>query len=552
MSDFHPVIIKLALQNTLRSASNFMADLARDKPKAVLIELSGSLPMREKKRKWTEFPPEFGPKPLSIEQLEHSITQIAEAAFIEKVIFRFEAMQLGLTSAEILRKQFARLQAAGKKVIVYASQLGMASYYLASLADELVLPESAELQILGFALEQSFLKDALGRFGIEAEKVAIKEYKTAGDTLVRSHMSETDREQLSALLEGFEDHLYSEIAKARKVELETVKGWINKGISSAEVAREVGMIDRVAYEDELIGEKHVLVEEAQRFLKSNRRSLTAGRVGVITLEGAIMTGKSRRSPVPFPLIGGTFAGSESLIAAFRAAEEDDTTKAIVFYVDSGGGSALASDLIWREVARINPLKPIIAVMGQYAASGGYYVLTHAQKVLASPTTLTGSIGVVGTQLILEEFNAKYGINVDVIQRGRFARVNSSAKSLDPEERAYLERSIAEVYDRFISRVAEGRKLTKERVNELGRGRIWTGQAALEHGLVDELGDIFKGISIAKEVAKLAPDARVYNVSVPKNYKLPQVDSLETFIDSFNPLLNERLLLIHPWGVRLRV
>ncbi len=552
MAEFHPSVIKTSLQNIVISATNLFADLAREKPKWMVIELSGALPIREKKRKLSDFPPDFGPKPLSLERLEETLTRLSEADFLEGILFRFEALQLDLVSATVVREQMARLQHAGKKVKIIASQLGMASYYLASVADELIMPESAEFQILGFALEQSFLKDALGRFGIAAEKVAIKEYKSAGDNLVRSHMSEGDREQLGALLEGFETSLYSAIAQSRKVDVKTVKTWIDSGISSAEDAKAKGLIDRVAYEDEVISEAYVILDEGKRFLKSRRRSLKAGRVAVIALEGAIMTGKSRRTPIPLPLIGGTFAGSESLIAAFRAAEEDDTTKAIVFYVNSGGGSALASDLIWREVKRINPNKPVVAVMGQYAASGGYYVLTHANHVIAAPTTLTGSIGVVATQLVTEEFNGKYGIHVDVIQKGRYARINSSAKFLDPDEKLYLERSIAEVYDRFISRVAEGRGLTKERVNELGRGRIWTGQAAFEHKLVDDLGDIFTGIAKAKELANLASDARVYNVSIPKKFILPKTESAEAFLRDLHPLFGENVCLMHPGFFRLKV
>lgn len=551
MTRFHPSVLKTALANSLISVTNALADLAREKPKWVVIELSGKFPVREKKRKLLDFPPEFGPKMMSLETFANYISQLCEADFLEGVLVRFESLELDLFTAYMLRLQLKRLKEAGKHLLVHAGQLSLSSYYLASVA-ELAMPESAELNVLGLALEKTFLKDALARFGLAAEKVAIKEYKSAGDDLVRSQMSEADREQLSALLEGFEQRLYSDIAESRKVDSAEVKSWIDSGLSSAEAAKARGMIDHVAYEDELMKEAYLMFAEARRFLKQKRRSLKPGRVAVITLEGAIMPGKSRRSPVPLPLLGGTFAGSESLIAAFRTAEADETSKAIVFYVDSGGGSALASDLIWREVKRINPKKPIVAVMGQYAASGGYYVLSHARHIIAAPMTLTGSIGVVATKLLAEAFNEKYGINVEAIQRGRYARIFSSAKPLDAEERAYLERSIAEVYERFISRVAEGRKLTKERVNELGRGRIWTGQAALEHHLLDELGDIFTGIERAKELAHLAPDAQVYSIAVPKKYVLPEFESAEALLKSLNPLFSEKTCLMQAELLRWQV
>ncbi len=543
MADFHPRQLGQALQNSLISTSNLIADLSRDKPKSIILELTGSYPTREQKRKLTDFPPQFGPKDQSLEAFEQDINDLCNANWLESVIIRFEGLSIDLVKAYVLREQLSRLKEAGKQLKVITSQLGMSSYYLASIANEIILPESAELNIFGFAIETNFLKDVLGRFGVEFEKVAIKEYKNAGDNLTRSRMSEPHREQLNALFDGFQEHMYSAIASARNVETNTVHNWIDSGISSAQEALKKGLIDQVKYEDEILQEKDLSLEDASRFLKKQRRSLSAGRVAVISLEGTIMTGKSRRNAVPLPLVGDTFAGSESIIAAFRQAENDDSTKAIVFFIDSGGGSALASDLMWREVKRIAPTKPIIAVMGQYAASGGYYVLTHANKVIAAPTTLTGSIGVVSVKPITEAFNQKYGITTEIIQKGRYANAQSSSKALDPEERALFERSIAEVYDRFISRVAEGRKLSKERVNELGRGRVWTGSAAKENGLVDELGDIFTGIKLAKELANLKADAPVYNVTIPKKFLLPKLDSPEAMLKSLNPLLSEKVLLM---------
>lgn len=417
------------------------------------------------------------------------------------------------------------------------------------------MPESAELGVYGFALETVFMKDALARFGIEFEKLAIKEYKNAGDNFARSSMSDAQREHYDALLQSFETTLLTAIATQRAtvtgqpIRPEDVKTWIDTGVSSAEQAKRLGMIDDVLYEDEFLTDAHKPVNAAQRFLKRHPYD-SAERVAVISLLGTIVTGKSRRSGLPIPIIS-TQAGSETLMAAFRQAEEDDSTRAIVFYVDSGGGSALASDLIWREVQRIKRKKPVVAVMGQYAASGGYYVLTHAQHIIAAPTTLTGSIGVLVGKFVQEQFNQKYGFQADVVQRGELARIYSSHKAFSEHERDKVTQFISEVYDRFTARVADGRNLSQTRVDELGRGRVYSGADAYELGLVDELGDIELGIMRARELAGLPEHSPVWNVPAPNKYVLPEASDPTTLLRSLQGLLQERALLLHDALITVR-
>jgi protease IV len=252
-------------------------------------------------------------------------------------------------------------------------------------------------------------------------------------------------------------------------------------------------------------------------------------------------------PFPLPLLGAQLAGAETITRAFRQAEADESTAAIVFYVDSGGGSALASDLIWREVARIRAKKPVVAVMGEVAASGGYYVLAHASRIIATPMTITGSIGVVSGKAVLAGFNRKYGLNPETVSRGRYALTYSSDRPFDDEERALLERYNREVYDRFTQRVAEGRNLSVARVDELGRGRVWSGADALEHGLVDELGDVALGIRRARELAGLSEAAAVWNVEAPAKMLLPTPENAEALLKLFR---RERLWLMHPALIRL--
>lgn len=544
-----PHTLQTLLYNAGATLQNAIAELPGERPEWVVLELSGSYPGRETRRKLFAFPPDIAPKDTTLEAFAETVTALAEAPWLRGVVFRVEGLKVGLAVAYALRELVTGLRRAGKGTVCYLTQVDMPSYYLATAAQEIVLPESAELGVNGLALEVTFMRDALARYGVSFDKLAIDEYKNAGDQFVRQEMSVAQREQYGALLESFEKTVLSEVAAARHTDPETVREWIDRGVTSAARARDLGMIDRVAYEDELLGESHKPLREATRFLKAKRRPV-GERVAVVPLLGAIVPGKSRRSPLPLPLVGGVQAGSETLLRAFRAAEKDKNTAAIVFLVDSPGGSALASDLIWREVVRIRAKKPIVAVMGGVAGSGGYYVLAHADHIIAAPTTLTGSIGVLAGKGVLEGFNTKYGFNPEALRRGRFALAFSSSHPFDEEERALVRNYIEEVYGRFTSRVAEGRGMTRERVNEIGRGRIWSGEDALAIGLVDELGDIETGLQRAKEIAGLHRDAPVWNVSAPAKLLLPEAEDPTTLLRTIEPFRRERALLMHGANVRI--
>ncbi len=522
---------------------NLVAALPGERPKWLVVPLSGSYPARKRRRKLLTFPPEIGPKDSSLESLQETVHALAAAPWLEGVVFRVEDLEANLTTVYALGRLLQDLKRAGKRTLCYLTRLDLTRYYVAACADEIVMPPGAELFVTGMALEPTFIREALSRFGVSLDKLAIREYKNALDTLTRQEMSAAQREQLEALLASFEETVLERVASARGTTPEAVRGWIDEGVTSAARAHSLGMIDRVAYEDEVLSDEHKPLAAGQRFLRKEPQAAGKG-VAVISLLGTITTGKSQRSPVPLPLVGALQAGSETLLAAFRAAEGDERVAAIVFYVDSGGGSALASDLIWREVARIKTKKPVVAVMGGLAASGGYYVLTHADYVVSAPTTITGSIGVIAAKLVLEEFNDKYGLNPEAVRRGRFALTYSASHPFDDAERALVARSIEETYGRFVGRVAEGRGLTVKRVDELGRGRIWSGRDALKVGLVDELGDIETGLARAKEISGLHDNAPVWNMTPPAKLLLPSTEDPTTLSRTLSALRLERVLLLH--------
>lgn len=549
-------VAPVALIGGVRNGINYLRNalvraLPGERPKWLVMKMSGIYPARKPRRRLLSVDALMSrDRLLSQEEFEAQVSALREAPWLEGVVLRFEGLQVDLPTAYALRRQVLRLRAAGKRVVVAANDIKGTDYYLASAADEIVLPESAEFSVRGMALSSTFMADALSRFGVRVEKLAIKEFKNALDTFALPAMSDAQRLQYGELLDSMERTFLEDVGAGRGKSSGEVKAWVDQGVSSAQAAKSVGMIDTVAYEDEFLTKQHKGYSVGARFLPGRARPLISKRVAVVSLEGTIIPGRSNRPPVPLPFFGASMAGSETLVAALRAANRDASTAAVVFHVDSGGGSPLASDLIWREVKLLAAKKPVVAVMGSVAASGGYYVLTHANKVMAAPTTLTGSIGVVGGKVVLEEFNAKYGLNPETIKRGRFADLGQSARGYDEEERALLERYMQDVYQRFVARVADGRAMSEERVNEIGRGRVWSGADALELGLVDELGDVAAAVANAKKLAGLHENAPVWNVPAQPRYLLPSQDDPTTLIRAVGPLLNARVLLLHPAQLRV--
>jgi len=449
----------------------------------------------------------------TLEALEARVERLRGAEWLHGVLVRFGGFAAAPATAHAVRGILGRL-AQNKRVVAHLPQLTMTALIAASGATEIAAPESADVMLGGFAVESTFLGAFLKKHGIEFENLRIREYKAALTRFSQDHMDDANREQLSAYISGMEGAWARDLAAARGVTEERARSWLSGDLTSAQGALDAGLITRVAYEDELVGPAtRPVAAVLDLFMPKKPSNAKAGRIAVIPLIGTIIPGKSRNNPVPLPLLGGPMAGSDTVTAALKRAKQDEKTKAIVLYVNSGGGSALASDLIWREVATSE--KPVVVVMDEYAASGGYYVATHAKHIVASPYTLTGSIGVVSGKPVMRDLFARNGLNPERVGNDR-ALMYSASRPYSDDERALIERSIGEVYDRFVSRVAEGRKLTPERVNELGRGRIWSGLDALEHGLVDELGDLHTGIERAAELTGLPYDAPTWNAT-PKNH-----------------------------------
>ncbi len=515
---------------------NALRRLRRARLDYVVLPVGGPLPERNNPpRGFIERRLPLPADPLSLQELNRRLRIVADADNVRGVLFVFRGFGAGLATLQNFRAAVARLRAAGKEVIVYTPYLDLAHYYAAAAANCIVAPPGAHFEFLGLYTEVTFLKDALAKVGVAAEVVQISPYKTAMDRYARDDMSPEHREQLNWLLDEQYDMLTADIAADRQMDVPTLKALIDRGPLTAEAALAAGLLDGVAYDDELpvwlarrgseseaakavapqtgaVLKSHPQTklkrwDEARRLLMERPRRHSRRFVGVVSLEGLIAMGASRRPPIelPIPLFGGQTAGEQTVIGLLRRLERLDDMAALIFHVDSVGGSALASELIGRQLEQLAAKKPVVVYMGNVAASGGYYVAASARHIMSQRATITGSIGVILAKLSTAGLYDRVGINRVTLARGEHAGLYRDSDPMTAEERTIFERTIDEIYDQFVSVVARGRSLDHERVRAVGGGRVWTGRQARELGLVDSFGDFGDAIKKAAELAALPTD-----------------------------------------------
>jgi protease IV len=429
------------------------------------------------------------------------------------VLLRINGLAAGWATLQSLRDEIAHFRAGGKRAIAYVLTADMDGYYAACAADEIIIPPSATLAIVGLRAEVQFLKDALAKVGLAAEVEAVSPYKSAGEMFVRSDISPENREQLDRLLDARFAEVLRAIGAGRNKTPDDVRALIDRAPLSARAALDAGLVDALRYEDELdehikSGERAPIIldwGDAHKALRLPMLRFHRKLVGVVAVEGAIATGNSRSLPVPIPLIGGKQAGADSIGQALRQAERSRRVAAVILYVNSPGGDAFASDLIWREVLRVRKKKPVVVAMGNTAASGGYYVAAPASTIVAQPGTITGSIGVVLLRPIASGLFERAGINTVVLSRGARSGVLSILDPPSDDERGALRDLIFTSYAEFKQRVREGRTLSEEQLEPIAGGRVWLGQEALGLGLVDQLGGLPAALRRAQELADLPQD-----------------------------------------------
>ncbi len=509
-------------------------DKGKDKStaKVAVFEIKGSYPEGPEQEGL------FGEISVSLNKILERIDEAKNDSKIAAILLQIRSTEIGRGKIDELRAAIARVRKAGKKVYADVRDADSKPYLIASACDEIIMPESGTLAVSGVRAELTFFKDLFDKLGIKAEMMQIGAYKGAAEPFTRSGMSPEFRKQFELVIDSYYDQMVDLIARDRKLDRGKVKDLIDVGIMTAEAAKTAGLVDRVAYIDEFrkeLAEKLkvdevTLVEDYGKkqvdtdfsgiggFMKlmqtlmggeSQEKEGKNKKIAVVYAVGVIMDGESS---------GGLFdeatLGGDTLAKAIRDADANSKVAAIVLRVDSPGGSALASDLVWREVVRAK--KPIVASMGDTAASGGYYISMGAKKIVAERATLTGSIGVVGGKVALKGLFDKIGIKTESISRGKNSGWESMDEPFTPAERDVWMNSMKSMYRQFTAKAAEGRKIDVDHLrDDLAGGRVFTGTMAADNKLVDRIGTLDDAIAEAKSLAGLKADEPIDRLELPK-------------------------------------
>ena len=443
----------------------------------------------------------------------------------------------GFASLEAIRNALEDFRTSGKFISSYAEIYTEGGYYLASTADDIYLNPRGYFELNGIGANVAFLKGMFDKLEIEPEIFRVGDFKSAVEPLIRKDMSDENRQQLDALLNSIYDHYLDKVANSRSIPVEKLTVISDSMLArTPEHALEAELITGLKYFDEVLDDlknKLELEEDDkinfigfERYHKSiSKKNTSKNRVAVIIGSGEITGGKGDNSTI----------GSTSFAKEIRKARKDDKVKAVVIRVNSPGGSALASDVIWREIMLTKEVKPVIASMSDYAASGGYYMAMGCDTIVAEPSTITGSIGIFLTMFNLEKFlDHKLGITTDVVNTGEYTDLYTFTRGLSEGERHIIQSNVNEGYEDFVTKAADNRNMTVEDLKKIASGRIWSGKQALENGLVDKLGGLNDAIDLAVNAAGIADDYKVRYYPRQKNF-------IEQLKDEFSSDLESKLL-----------
>lgn len=432
---------------------------------------------------------------LTMSEVLFSLYRAAEDDRITGLMIEMRGASLDWAKVEEVQAAIRNFQASGKPVVAYMDAAGTKDYALAAVADQVVMSPEANLMVLGISAELSFMKDTLNKLGMEADFVHVGAYKSAPERMTRSSASDANREMVTSIVEDRYEVLLDMLAESRGVGRAEVANWVDQGMFDAAGAVEAGLVDTVMYYDQAMKVNFGDDKTTELFdytLDRPKHSSAAHKVAVVFITGVIMPGTSR-----YDNFQGKLAGSETVVEQLQSVGEDEDIDAVILRVDSPGGSALASDLIWHEIRKVQENKPVIVSMSGLAASGGYYVSCLGDSIFADPGTLTGSIGVYAGKLDRSDMYRKIGVNREFITRGDNALLFSDEGGFTEPQRDLFQHQLDEFYSRFLNKVAEGRDLPRADVHEVAQGRVWTGRQGLEAGLVDGLGGLHRSLDSAK-------------------------------------------------------
>lgn len=470
------------------------------------IDLGYAIPERTLKEPFSDF--DFASfednKHLGLKEILAAIHQAKTDPKITGIYLPVSAIPAGFANLEEIRDALIDFKSSKKFIIAFGEVVTQSGYYIASVADKFYLYPEGLLEFRGLSSEVTFIKGALEKLEIEPQIIKVGTFKSAVEPLFLDKMSEANRKQVTVYLGSLYDHYLGEIASSRKIAKNSLFAIANKlQVQEPKQAVDLKLADGTRYYDEVQDELRTLsgieAKKSLRWVNIADYALEAAadtadnKLAVIYANGDIESGEGDDESI----------GSDRIAEAIRKARNDEKVKAIVLRVNSPGGSALASDVIWREMVLAKEAKPVVVSMGNVAASGGYYIACAADKIFAQPNTITGSIGVFGVLPNAQKFfNNKLGITFDGVKTGEYADLGSINRPLTEQERAIIQNNVNNTYKNFIEKVAKGRKMTPAQVDSIGQGRVWSGTDALKIGLVDQLGSIQDAIDAAATMAKL--------------------------------------------------
>ena len=463
----------------------------------------------------------FTPPPLSHQDLLTALRRAEVDPRITGVLLHPDLYAGGWAQAQELRKILAELRAKGKAVWAYLELSRSGAYFLATAADSIAIAPEGNLLVLGLQARMSYYKRTLDKLGVRADFVAIGEYKSAPESWTQEGPSDPARRQIEVFVDQVYDHWLSELALARGFSTDHMADLVDQGYFDSEEALDEGLVDRVLEERKLReklapkkgtgGDTDLATIDPLEYLQASWKPSPPvdrkQRIAVIYATGQIVPGTERP--------GSGFMGSQTLAARLLRAREDQKVKAVVLRVDSPGGSTLASDTIWRSIEDLRAKKPLVVSMSNMAASGGYYISMSADRIIAEPLTLTGSIGVFVGKADLSGLYDKLGMNHELISRGENAGLFSELQSFTPDQRETIHRQLERFYERFVDRVAEGRGMSFSQADSIARGRVWSGSDGKKLGLVDEIGGLQEAIASAKELGGIPIGVRPEIVTYQK-------------------------------------
>lgn len=470
-------------------------------------QVAGSFPEERDESFWGQIQ---GGGQTTLTELLFTLQRAAADERITAMVMDMRGLSTDWAKIDEIRGAVAGFQASGKTVIAYIDAVGTREYALACLADQVVVSPEATVMVLGIKAEMAFLKDVLDKLGMEADFVHVGAYKSAPERMTRTSASAANREMITSIVDDRYNALVSMLATSRGVEAEVVVGWIDQGMFDGQEAVAAGLADTIMYYDDIFdgqfaNEPVTYLEDYQ--LVSHKKGGSRKKVGLVYVTGVIMLGESRNDRLQ-----GKLAGSDTIIEELQILAEDDEIEVVILRVDSPGGSALASDLIWNQIRKVQLKKPVIVSMSGMAASGGYYISCLADSIFADAGTLTGSIGVYAGKISRTKMYQKIGVNREFITRGANALLFSDEGGFSDQQRVMFQAKMDNFYERFLQKVADGRDLTRDQAHAVAQGRVWTGRQGVEHGLVDEIGGLERALKSAKWMMGLQPSDKVRLVS----------------------------------------